>query len=104
MSYVGEMLNDDNGRNRRSACREFNNCGDKIALFLDGEYTHNLRFGYDLQDLFGNSESRLYFGVNNVGNNQGPVLYAEGNTVGENHHVLYDINGRYYYGGVEFQF
>ncbi|MEM8814300.1 MAG: TonB-dependent receptor [Pseudomonadota bacterium] len=107
LSYVGEMLNDDPENTRLNACRENNNCGDKIALFLDGEATHNLRLGYELpQGLFGSAESRVYAGINNIGNNQGPVLYGltGDNDVGENSHALYDITGRYIYAGASVRF
>ena len=109
-TYVGEMLNDDNSRNRLEACQEFNNCGDKIALFIDGEFTHNLRVGYELGNIFGGENTRVYAGINNVGNNQGPVLYALndesglGGDVGENSHNLYDQTGRFYYAGLKMEF
>ncbi|MCG8441826.1 MAG: TonB-dependent receptor, partial [Caulobacterales bacterium] len=109
-TVIGEMLNDDVDRTRLNACREFNNCDDKIALFLDRELTHNLRLNYDLPAfLFDESETELYFGVNNVFNNQGPVLYGANDgvndgDVGENHHSLYDITGRFFYGGVTVEF
>ena len=108
-SYIGEMLNDDFDRSRQTACQEFNNCHDKIALFLDGVAMHNLRVGYDLEGLFGAEEARLFFGVNNIGNEQGPVLYGlndgiNDGDVGENHHKIYDITGIYYYAGATFHF
>ena len=105
-SYIGEMLNDDPERTRLNACQTNNNCGDKIALFLDAEMTHNLRIGYDLPGFLGSTDSRVYFGINNIGNNQGPVLYGlnDDNDVGENHHALYDITGRYYYAGASMRF
>jgi len=109
-SYIGEMLNDDTPRNRSTACNANNNCQDKIALFLDGEFMHNLRVGYEMPDLFGSSDARLYAGINNVTDNQGPILYALNDMVngsgdvGENHHSIYDINGRYYYAGLVVRF
>ena len=99
---VGGMLNDDNLRSRLNACVEFNNCDQKIALFLDRELRHNLRVSYELEDVFG-GEAQLYAGVNNITNNQGPNLYGTGN-VGENSHSLYDITGRFFYGGVRLRF
>ena len=100
---VGSMLNDEDDRSRLEACRENNNCGDKIALFLDRELFHNFRVSYDLPDFIG-SEATIFAGINNVTNNFGPILYGFGNNVGENHHSLYDITGRYYYGGVRLRF
>lgn len=107
LSYVGEMLNDDPEYTRLTACQANSNCGDKIALFLDGEATHNLRLGYDLPNgLLGGTESRVYMGINNIGNNQGPVLYGltGDNDVGENSHALYNITGRYIYAGASLRF
>lgn len=109
-SYLGEMLNDDTGRNRSTACAANNNCGDKIALFLDGEFTHNVRASYDYPDLFGDSDAVFYLGINNIGDNQGPVLFTlnqlvnGAGDVGENHHSLYDITGRFYYAGATVRF
>ena len=105
-SYLGEMLNDDPENTRLTACQANSNCQDKIALFLGGEAMHNIRVGYDLENFLGSEESRLFFGVNNIGNNQGPVLYGlnDDNDVGENHHAMYDITGRYYYAGVSMRF
>lgn len=109
-SYVGEMLNDDNLRSRKEACREFSNCSDKIALFLDGEYTHNIRFGYDWEGGFGAQRTRFYAGINNLTNNQGPRLWTlndladDGGDVGENSHSLYDQTGRFYYAGMLVEF
>ncbi len=105
-SYLGEMLNDDPENTRLTACQANSNCQDKIALFLGGEAMHNIRVGYDLENFLGSEESRLFFGVNNIGNNQGPVLYGlnDDNDVGENHHAMYDITGRYYYAGASMRF
>lgn len=103
---VGSMLNDDNGRTRLTACQEFNNCDDKIGLFLDRELTHNLRVSYDIPGVFGGEETQLYLGVNNIANNQGPLLYGTGNVgnADDNHHTLYDLTGRFFYGGVKMRF
>jgi outer membrane receptor protein involved in Fe transport len=109
-SYIGEMLNDDTQRNRSTACAANSNCHDKIALFLDGEFMHNLRVGYEMPDLFGSTDARFFAGINNFTDNQGPVLYAlnqmvnGAGDVGENHHSIYDITGRYYYAGLQVQF
>ena len=100
--YVGSMLNDDLARSRLTACKEFNNCNDKLNLFIDSEMTHNLRFSYQLTDVLG-GDHNLYVGINNITNNQGPNLYGDGN-VGENHHSLYDLTGRFIYGGVKMKF
>ncbi len=109
-SYVGEMLNDDTARNRSTACIANNNCQDKIALFLDGELTHNLRVGYEMPEFFGSSDARVYAGINNVTDNQGPDLFTlnelvnGSGDVGENHHSIYDITGRFYYAGLQVRF
>ena len=109
-SYLGEMLNDDESRSRSADCQAAGNCASQIALFLDGVFTHNVRVGYDWPDLFGDSDARFYFGINNIANEQGPVLYGENAVVsgccdvGENHHSLYDITGRYFYAGAEVRF
>jgi len=110
-SFIGEMLNDDLDRNRLNACQANNNCQDKIALFLDSEFMHNLRVGYDWpdMDLFGGADVELFAGINNIADEQGPVLFglndiATGGDVGENHHSLYDITGRYYYAGARLRF
>ena len=107
---IGEMLNDDVDRTRKTACDQYDNCGDKIALFLDREFTHNLRVAYEFDEgpLFG-ADTEAFAGVNNLTNNQGPTLYAynEGvnsGDVGENHNSIYDINGRYYYVGFSVKF
>lgn len=109
-NYLGEMLNDDPSRSRSTDCQAAGNCGSQIALFLDGEFTHNVRIGYDWPDLFGDSDARFYFGINNITDEQGPVLYTLNELVsgccdvGENHHSLYDITGRFYYAGAELSF
>lgn len=102
---VGSMLNDDNGRTRLEACQQFNNCNDKIALFIDRELTHNFRVSVDLPQVLG-GDAQVYAGINNITNNQGPVLYDTGNVgnLDGNHHTLYDINGRFFYGGVKLHF
>jgi outer membrane receptor protein involved in Fe transport len=100
--FIGSMLNDNNLRERLNACQEFNNCDQKIALFLDRELRHNLRVSYDVEDILG-GEAEIYAGVNNITNNQGPNLFGTGN-VGENSHSLYDITGRFFYGGVRLRF
>lgn len=101
-AMVGSMLLDDVARTRLNACQEFNNCDDKIALFLDRELTHNFRVSYELEDVLG-GDAEVYAGVNNITNNQGPNLLSNGN-VGENSHSLYDITGRFFYGGVRLRF
>lgn len=102
---VGSMLNDDNGRTRLAACEQFNNCDDKIALFLDRELTHNFRVSFDLPQFVG-GDAQLYAGVNNITNNQGPLLYDTGNAgnLDGNTHTLYDMTGRFFYGGVKLRF
>jgi outer membrane receptor protein involved in Fe transport len=109
-SYLGEMLNDDTSRSRSTDCQSFSNCNEKIVLFLDGEYMHNLRVGYEMENLFGSTDASFYAGVNNITDNQGPVLFAAHDLVsgccdvGENHHSIYDITGRFYYAGAAFRF
>ena len=97
--YVGNVLNDSNDRARSIACQENDNCGDKIALSISPEWTHNLRLSYDL-NAYLDKDIQIFGGINNITNNQGPNLYGTGN-VGENHHSNYDITGRFFYGGIK---
>ena len=106
-TLVGSMLNDTTSRARIQGCQANNNCDDKIALFLDRELTHNFRVSYDVENVLG-GEAEIFAGINNITNNQGPVLYGfipdGAGDVGENHHSLYDITGRFFYGGVRLRF
>lgn len=94
---IGETLNDEPTRARLTACQQFSNCGDKIQLFIEPEWTHNLRVGYDLDFA---EATNVYFGINNVTNNTGPLLLGLEN----NFSSTYDITGRYFYAGVSVEF
>ena len=100
---VGSMLNDNNERTRLSECIEFDNCDEKIALFLPRDMRHNIRVSYDVGEFVG-GDANVYFGINNLLNNQGPSLFDINENVGENSHSLYDITGRFFYGGVRLNF
>ena len=109
-SHLGEMLNDDTDRTRSTACAQFNNCGDKIALFLDRVFMHNIRVSHEWLNWGGTDSIQVFGGINNLTNEQGPVLYALNDLVdgagdvGENAHSIYDQTGRYYYAGLTFTF
>lgn len=94
---IGESLNDNTTRSRLSACQQFSNCDDKLQLFIDPQWTHNIRIGHDLDIA---SSANVYFGVNNVTNNTGPVLYG----LDYNFSSSYDIVGRYFYTGFSVEF
>ncbi|WP_241988128.1 TonB-dependent receptor plug domain-containing protein [Dokdonella fugitiva] len=74
---------------------------------LDGQYRdygatvyHDLQFGYNLEAL----NTRFDIGVNNVGDKQPPLLYAN-NTLNANTDPSdFDLMGRYYFGRVTVKF
>lgn len=94
---IGETLNDDTARARLTACQQYSNCGDKIQLYIDPQWTHNLRVGYDLDFA---ENTNVYVGVNNITDNTGPVLLG----LDYNFSSTYDITGRYFYAGVSIEF
>ncbi|MEP0354344.1 TonB-dependent receptor plug domain-containing protein [Paraglaciecola sp.] len=100
--HIGSMLNDNYARDRLNACHEYSNCSDKINLFIRDVTTHNLRVSYKIEDVLG-GDHNLYFGINNITNDQGPNLFGDGN-VGENHSSLHDLTGRFFYGGFKTTF
>ena len=94
---IGETLNDDASRSRLEACRQYNNCGDKILLFIDPQWYHNLRVGYEFDFA---KKTDVYFGINNLTNNTDPVLLG----LDYNFSSTYDITGRYFYAGFTMDF
>jgi len=95
---IGEALNDDAGRTRLIACQQFSNCGDKLVLFIEPEWFHNVRVSYDTS-LF-SEQTQVYFGINNIADNTGPILYDGDN----NFDSTYDITGRFFYAGFDVTF
>jgi len=95
---IGEALNDDADHTRLNTCQQFNNCGDKLVLFIEPEWFHNVRISYDTS-LF-TEDTNIYVGINNIANNTGPILYDGDN----NFDSTYDITGRFFYAGFDVTF
>ena len=91
---------DDN--ERLDDCIEFDNCDQKLFLNVSAQTYHDIFASYDLPF---DTSVRLFFGINNLFDNDPPLLPA-GTESGddENFNSIHDVVGRFYYGGVVLNF
>ncbi|HEY6544683.1 MAG TPA: hypothetical protein VIZ64_07295, partial [Dokdonella sp.] len=75
---------------------------DAIGQFQDfGSTTyHDIQFGYNLEAI----NTRFDLGVNNVGDKQPPMLYANNTLNANTNPTDFDLLGRYYFGRVTVKF
>ena len=96
---LGSSIDDND---RLDDCIEFDNCDEKLFLNVSAQTYHDIFASYDLPF---DTSVRLFFGINNLFDNDPPLLPA-GTESGddENFNSIHDVVGRFYYGGVVLNF
>ncbi|HEX7768665.1 MAG TPA: hypothetical protein VF422_01410, partial [Dokdonella sp.] len=61
---------------------------------------HDIQFGYNLEAI----NTRFDLGVNNIGDKQPPMLYANNTLNANTNPTDFDLMGRYYFGRVTVKF